>query len=207
MRYFVFGLMAFQLAGQEIAPVGLLRGEIVYVSGSGLIDFRIPAGALYRCSYDTLTFAERKGNRIPMLSLERAEVVEITADRKAGRCYARTVHVLDVKPVVANPGYRVNLRPARGVLDQLFPRGNLTFAGVVLRHSPETLVLRTRSQGEKLLRLRDDTRYLDSGFPTDLAKLVPNTRVFVRAGRNFENEIEVFQVIWGEIAGPASGQR
>ena len=32
--------------------------------------------------------------------------------------------------------------------------------------------------------------------------LKPNTRVFVRAGRNLDDDLEVYQVIWGEILEP-----
>jgi hypothetical protein len=29
-----------------------------------------------------------------------------------------------------------------------------------------------------------------------------NTRVFVRAGKSFDNEVEAYQVVWGEILQP-----
>jgi len=93
------------------------------------------------------------------------------------------------------------LRPYRS-LDYVFPRGNVTFSGVVRRLSPNILVLRTREEPEKLVLLRDDTRFLDSGFPADLSRLAVNTRVFVRGGKNIENDLEAYQIIWGEIAGP-----
>jgi hypothetical protein len=64
------------------------------------------------------------------------------------------------------------------------------------------LVLRTREDAEKIILLREDTRYLDSGVPVDYTKLSVNTRVFIRGGKNFENDLEAYQVIWGEIPGP-----
>jgi hypothetical protein len=84
----------------------------------------------------------------------------------------------------------------------VFPRGNLTFAGVVRRLNGQMLVLKTRTEPEQIILLRDDTRYLASGLPSELSKLLVNTRVFIRGGRNIENDLEAYQVIWGEIPGP-----
>ena len=78
----------------------------------------------------------------------------------------------------------------------------MTFAGVVRRFNPQMVVLRTRDDAEKIVLLREDTRFLDSGLPVDLSKLAVNTRVFIRGGKNFENDLEAYQVIWGEIPGP-----
>ncbi len=93
------------------------------------------------------------------------------------------------------------IRPRR-VFESIFPRGNLTFAGVVRRISPEMLVLYTREEPEKVVLLRDDTRYLASGLPSEFSELAVNTRVFIRGGQNFEKNLEAYQVVWGEIAGP-----
>jgi hypothetical protein len=43
---------------------------------------------------------------------------------------------------------------------------------------------------------------MDSGLPGELSTLVVNTRVSIRGGRNLDNELEAYQVIWGEIEGP-----
>jgi hypothetical protein len=94
------------------------------------------------------------------------------------------------------------MTPVRSIIENIYPRGNLTFGGVVIRRSPTVLVVRTRTEPEKIIRLREDTRFLDSGTPATSADVSVNTRVFVRAGKNFENDIEAYQVIWGEIAGP-----
>ena len=53
-----------------------------------------------------------------------------------------------------------------------------------------------------MIILREDTRYVDSGVPTTQAQLAINTRVFIRGGKNFENTLEAYQVMWGEIDGP-----
>jgi hypothetical protein len=87
-------------------------------------------------------------------------------------------------------------------LDLIFPRGNLTFAGVIAKVSANRVVLHTRREGEKTILLRLDTRYLEAGAPVDAGELKPNTRVFVRAGRNLENQIEAYQIVWGQILEP-----
>jgi hypothetical protein len=70
-----------------------------------------------------------------------------------------------------------------------------------MRVDPQLLTLRTR-RGEQHLLLRQDTRYLGDGARVDLKSLQVNTRVFVRAGRNLDQEIEAYQVIWGSIVQP-----
>jgi hypothetical protein len=40
----------------------------------------------------------------------------------------------------------------------------------------------------------------------EAADLKPNTRVFIRAGKNFEDQVEAYQVIWGEILHPAQSR-
>jgi hypothetical protein len=84
----------------------------------------------------------------------------------------------------------------------MFPRGRLTMAGVVLRRSEGSLVLRTRFDGEQTVLLRPDTRYLESGSQVASSALKVNTRIFVRGGKNLDQEIEAYQVIWGEILLP-----
>jgi hypothetical protein len=64
------------------------------------------------------------------------------------------------------------------------------------------MVLHTRLEGQKTILLRGDTRYLEGGTPADPADLKPNTRVFIRAGRNLEDQIEAYQIVWGQILEP-----
>lgn len=204
LSHLCLGLGCATAWGQQPAPIGILRGKVAQVPTSEIIDFRTMGGLLYRCSYDTSTLTERDRTPIAPVGLKPSEWIEVTTDRKYGRCYARTIRVIDGSAAVITPAFRPLTRSSRA-LEQMFPRGNLTYAGVVLRHSKETLVLRTRKDGEKVLLIRDDTRFLESGAPVELSRLVPNTRVFVRAGNNYENELEVYQVIWGAIDGPSPG--
>ena len=47
---------------------------------------------------------------------------------------------------------------------------------------------------------------MDSGVPTTPTELAVNTRVFIRGGKSFENILEAYQVMWGEIDGPINHQ-
>jgi len=40
----------------------------------------------------------------------------------------------------------------------------------------------------------------------EAADLKPNTRVFVRAGKNLEDQIEAYQIVWGEILQPTEAR-
>jgi len=142
---------------------------------------------------------EREGQRIFSGALRADDPVELIVDRKSGSCYTRTVRV------VATGIRFTTLRPYRS-LDYVFPRGNVTFSGIIRRLSSNVLVLRTREEPEKMVLLREDTRFLESGFPADFSHLAVNTRVFIRGGKNIENDLEAYQVIWGEIPGPKSSR-
>ncbi|HUS06079.1 MAG TPA: hypothetical protein VMZ52_07285 [Bryobacteraceae bacterium] len=211
MRYCFGMFLTLAAFGQQSAPIGILRGDLVGIQSektSGELSVRSASDQVYTCRFDAHTYVERDNQRFSMGGLRAGDRLEIIADHKTGtaNCYARTVHVLENTPANKNPGYRVNLRPFRNTIDNIFPRGNLLFAGVVLRMNPEMMVLRTRQDGEKTILLRQDTRYLDSGLPSVISALPVNTRVSVRGGRNLEDELEAYQVIWGVIPGPRSGQ-
>jgi hypothetical protein len=198
-------LLPFCARSQENAPAGIVRGDLVEWDGNkveGDILVRTPPDRLYTCHFDAFTYMERDGQRIGMSVLKAGDRLEVVTDRKPGsqRCYARTLRVVE-KPLPTNPGYRVTARRST-LIDQLYPRGNLTFSGVILRLNPQMMVLRTRTQGETTILLRQDTRYMDSGLPSEASMLSVNTRVSIRCGRNLDNEIEAYQVIWGEIEGP-----
>jgi hypothetical protein len=202
VRFFIGIVLAAGAAlnGQENAPTGVVRGELVEITpGAGTLKLKTTTGTVYRCGFDSHTYMERDHLRIWPGALRARDHVELIADRKGGNCYARTLRVFELRSSAARS--RLPVRPFR-TLDHIYPRGNLTFGGVVLRFSPTVLVLRTRTEPEKLVLLRDDTRYLESGLPADFSRLAVNTRVFVRGGKNIENDLEAYQVIWGEIPGP-----
>jgi hypothetical protein len=86
--------------------------------------------------------------------------------------------------------------------ERSMPAGNLTFSGVVFRLTGERMVLHTREGGERSLLLRKDTRYLENGELVEPADLKLNMRVFVRAGKDLYDQLEAYQVIWGDILKP-----
>ena len=197
MRCLVFfvavsGLLASE--GQP-APRGVIRGTVLRIADRA-IHLQTLAGANVFCEFDNHTYMERDGQRVFAGALKAQDPVEMITDRRGTACYTRTVRL------IPSASKLFAIRPYRSSLDHIYPRGNMTFAGVVRRVSPGMVVLRTREDAEKIVLLRDDTRYLDSGNPVGHEKLDVNTRVFVRGGRNFENQLEAYQVIWGEIPGP-----
>lgn len=188
------------LPAQEVdVPIGLLRGSFVETKGSdrsGDFKIKLATGQIYNCSYDEKTYMEHTNMRIFASSLRPGDPIEVVGDRSRfpGRCYARTIHVVD--PPLAS---RSRIRPYRMVTEHIAPRGDLTFSGVIVRMEGEFLTLRTRTAGDAVLLLRQDTRFLDGGIPTERASLKPNMRVFIRAGKNLEKQTEAYQIFWGEI--------
>ncbi|MEJ7606113.1 MAG: hypothetical protein WKF37_07560 [Bryobacteraceae bacterium] len=199
----MFALCGAAILAQEAPPLGIMRGELVSMLplSDGYGSMEVKSGvALYRCYYDSSSFAEREGIRVQPTGLKSGERLEVVTDRKAGRCYARMIRVMDRKPSVpARP------RAGQTPFEYSFPRGNVTFSGVILRRNAMMLVLRTRAEAEQIVLLRNDTHFLQSGHPSEPSRLAINTRVFVRCSLNFENDLEAHQIIWGEIEGPRSG--
>jgi hypothetical protein len=205
MRILCVLFTVFPLFAQEEGPIGILRGDATDRRGStleGSIVLKTTDEHEYQCHYDNFSYLERDGERIGAGAIKSGDHLEIVADHKPGSkdCYARSIHVLLKSLLPVNPGYRIRQR--RTVADQIFPRGNIVQAGIIVRLTPELIVLHTRHDGEQSFLLRQDTRYLDSGMAADFSKLETNIRVSVRAGMNLDNKLEVFQVIWGRIDGP-----
>jgi len=187
-------------------PMGIVRGDMVTWEGSpvsGLLTVSNTNGE-FRCGFDAKTWMERDGQRVAIGAFGPGDRVEIVADRKPGSkvCYARTVHAVDQPVARFGPGRRPLLKLGPSPTEAWAPRGDMTFAGVVTQLTPELLVLRTRSEPRQTLLLRSDTRFMSEGQRVERADLHVNTRVFVRAGRNLDNEVEVYQVIWGDIVRP-----
>ncbi len=197
------------LCAQQPAFPGVIRGVLIECderAPSGEFSLRANgANQVYRFTFDERTYVEREDQRVSMRGVQEGDTIEVVADRDEGAAvhYARTVHVLEAprppRPASASGRYRsYHFRP----VDFLAPRGNLTFSGVVARLSADRLVLHTRQEGEKTILLRLDTRYLEGGTMVDAADLKPNTRVFIRGGKNLEDQIEAYQIVWGEILEP-----
>ncbi len=188
-------------------PIGVLRGDLMSWAGTsriGEFTLRNTDNLVYRCSYDDKTYFERENQRITMAGAEKGDRLEVVSDRRQGSeaCYARTVHVLDTRPAAVVPGVRPRLHTYHSPTELFAPRGDLTFTGMVLRISADTLILRTRSGERKAIRLRPDTRYSTDGQAAGRESLPVNTRIFVRAGKNLDDEVEAYQIVWGDILQP-----
>lgn len=203
-------LLSSALAAEELAPVGLVRGTLLECDGGGAtgqFSIRTEGNRVFRFHFDSRTYFEREKQRVTPGKLQNGELLEIVSDRAARPAvrYARIVHVLQATPDVRPSARLERLRAYRNATEHIVPRGNLTYSGTVSRLDDGSMVLRTRLDGVKVILLRADTRYLHRGSVVDLPTLIPATRVFVRAGKNLDDELEAYQVIWGEIlASPAS---
>jgi hypothetical protein len=200
-------LLAIPLGAQQPAPPGLVHGALLECRAgreSGELSIRAAGNQVFRFRFDDKTYFEREGERVAPNRLEKGDWLEIVADQWPGSPlrYARTVHVIEQKTRAAADSWRA----AGGGFDPLFLRGDLTFAGVVERLNGERLVLHTRASGDKIILLRRDTRYLSGGRQVDASELKPNTRVFIRAGKNLDNQVEAYQVVWGAILEPGSSR-
>lgn len=210
----VWGLCALAFAGQDpapgdsagIAPIGLIRGDLIEAATgpAGMLAIRTSDLRVYRFEFDQRTYVERENQYISTRGLKVGDFVEIVSGNgpKPSIRYARMVHVLDRRGTRQLAPAPVRLRPLRSPTESFAPRGTLTFSGTVVNLSPESFLLRTRLDGERVILRREDTKYLEGGAQVESGKLVPNTRVFVRAGRNGDEEIEAYQVVWGEILAP-----
>jgi hypothetical protein len=198
--YFAALLLFVPLSAQDAGP-GMVRGTLV-LADAGTLQVKQISGATARCAFDSHTWIERDRKRLSLTALEPGVPVEVLTDLRAGRCYTRIIRIVPEAAALVPVARRSGIPAARSSFESIFPRGNLTFAGVVLRRSPTLLVLRTRTEPEQKIVLRDDTRFVDCGVATTPGELAVNTRVFIRGGRNFENILEAYQVMWGEIDGP-----
>ncbi|MGH9673316.1 MAG: alpha/beta hydrolase [Bryobacteraceae bacterium] len=193
-----FCCQAWSQAPQEIFAVrGLLidwlrigsRGEFSLRS----IDFRV-----HRCRFDENTSMERTDQKVTAEALKAGDWVDMTAERMADIpvCYARTLSVY--RPARESIA-RMPLPPSRPILDNLFPRGNLTFSGLVREINPVRISLRIRGRADQFLRLRPDTTFTFGGLPAQASWVPMNAQVFVRAGRSFDGDLEAYHIVWGHI--------
>ena len=190
---------------------GVTRGILLECDAPGAMgQFSVRAGGtneVYRFAFDAKTYLERDSRRISIGGLQKGDTLEVVSDRDENIPvhYARTVHVIETRPAPRLPLAAGRSRLYRASpIDLIAPRGNITFAGVVTKLTADRVVLHTRLDGLKTVLLRLDTRYLESGTVVDAADLKPTTRVFVRAGKNLDDQVEAYQIIWGDIMDPVN---
>ena len=196
-------LAALTSQAQVVTTSGFVKGDLLEWDGTesaGNLTVRAADHRVLRCSFDSLTYFERDRKRTNMAAITAGDRLELVTDAAAPKCYARTVHVLPPARPPLPPYVARALQSRRtAFLDSVAPRGSVALAGLVMRRTPEAIWLRTRANGEKTILLRQDTRYLKGGSTVEAGALEVNTRVFIRAGKTIENDLEAFQIIWGEI--------
>lgn len=193
------------LAAQQRNASPLIRGELVAreARSSGEFSVRAADNQVFHYRFDPKTYVEREDRLVDIPRLDIGEKVEVLSDEGPASAvrYARTVHVVSPPPP-RHPGSQGRFRADRTVVDHFAPISTLSFAGVVSHIGPDWVVLHTRAAGNQTILLRRDTRYLDNGEQVDSGALQPNMRVYIRAGRNLYDEVEAYQIIWGDILEP-----
>jgi hypothetical protein len=194
------------LAAQQPPAAALVRGVLIErdtQTTAGEFSVRAPDNHVFRYRFDEKTYVERDQLLSSIPRLQPGDKVEVVSDEGPGSTlrYARTVHVLETPPP-PRPLTQGRLRAYRTSVERVVPIGTLTYSGVVFRLNAERVVLHIRGAADQTILLRQDTRYLDNGDTVEPGELRPNMRVFVRAGRTLFNEVEAYQVVWGQILMP-----
>jgi hypothetical protein len=191
------------LAADELRPAkpvelrpGINRGSLIGREGTpaaGELRFRTDDGE-FRCAYDFRTYFDNEYQRISVVSLNPGDRLDLVTQHRQNRsgCYALVVHVnlpRSTSPRYSGPELRIS---------RILPQGQLTFGGVVLQVNARSMVVRTNLAGRQVFHLSDSTSFLKQGGITRQSALAPNTRVFIRANRGFEDQLTAYQVVWVE---------
>jgi hypothetical protein len=195
------------LAAEPAIPLGILRAELLLWEGSwdgGTLRLKLDTGQAYACAFDARSFFERDRVRISPGRLRPGDRLEVVSDRtsNATACFARIIKVMTGKeePLVWGSVTRAT--------EHFAPRGTLLYSGVVVADNGERFTLRLRSGERAVIRLRRDTRFLRNGQVAGREILLINVGLFVRAGLGFDDEIEAYSIVSGEILQPrAPGSR
>jgi len=204
MRFVGVLLLLAPLAAAQPALVrGVLLERDPQLAG-GQFSIRLPDNQVFRYQFDRKTYVEREKQLIDVPRLNPGEKVEVVSDVVPGSSlrYARTIHVMEDAPKQPRPMSAGRLRAYRPADDRALPVGTLTFSGVVFRMNPERIVLHARDGVDQSILLRKDTRFVQNAEIVDAAALKTNTRVFVRAGKDLYNQVEAYQIVWGNILDP-----
>ena len=209
MRFVPLCLLLPVIAASQTPHAGaLVRGVLLerdtQLTG-GQFSIRAADNQVLRYLFDRKTYVERESQLIDVPRLAPGEKIEVVSDIVSGSPlrYARTIHVMQDAPP-PRPSRQLTAgrpRPYRPGDEPRLPVGSLTYSGVVFRLGQGRMAIHTRD-GDQILNLRQDTRYLQAGEMVDLAALKPNTRVFVRAGKDVYDQLEAYQIVWGNILNP-----
>jgi hypothetical protein len=168
-------------------------------SSAGTFLFQTPDEQQHTCAFSSRTYFELDHKRAFITTLQAGHTVEVLSERIPEPPLCRA---LIVRVVVENPSTLRVRRPFTPVTEPILPRGNLLFTGIVVRTDDDALLLRTRAGQSHWIQLRKDTRFSAEGVAARREDLPLNRPVHIRAGRSFENDIEAFSIMWGEILKP-----
>ena len=219
MRILALWLLAVGLCAGQTAPApqpaaALIRGVLLerdVQTSEGEFSVRLADNRVFRYRFDRKTYVERENNLIDVARLHPGEKVEVVSDAIPGFVlrYARTIHVIEdpqsprLTGTTQGPTTQGRYRAYRSMeeRERTLPTGNLTYAGIVSRITPDRLVLRTR-EGEQTLFVGKETRFVQDGALVAADTLKLNMRVFIRAGKDLYDQVQAYQIIWGTILAP-----
>lgn len=187
----------------SLAP--LTRGVFRYWAGAesgGTFDFQTPDEYQHRCNFTVRTYFEREHKRTSIRTLEDGQPLEVLSEPGPGtrQCTALIVRILTETTLQSA---RYQSRASSRIATETFaPRGNLIFTGVIVQSDDKSFIVRTREGSRHLIQIRKDTSFLAAGDPSTLVQMPFNKPVQVRAGKTFDNDIEAFSVVWGQILQP-----
>ena len=190
------------MLGAADMPSGYFRGAMLDFEGSaskGVLRAKAPDGESFTCGFDSKTYMEFEKHRVTVDKLQEGDPLEVLAYRRLGEtaCYVLSLEVVP-PPVPVRPNRRIDVTPAKPVRPALVRHGNQNVSGVVIDIRPGSITLRTRD-GERTFLLRRDTRYFGNGLKMERSDVTLNQRLAVEGGRNFEGQLEAFQLTWGEL--------
>lgn len=169
-------------------------------SGAGTFVFRTADERLHKCAFSGKTYFEEDHKRAAITSIAVGQKLEVLSERIPEPPTCRALIVRVVLPIPSSG--RPRAHSASFSTEPLVPRGNLIYTGVIVRRDEDAFLLRTRAGQSHWIQLRKDTRLSDAGSLTNRDRLPLNRPVQIRAGRSFENELEAFSIVWGEILKP-----
>jgi hypothetical protein len=190
-------LLVSGLAAQDQPTLGIVHGILSERSGSDLrVKTREEGPLLFRVNEQSAI--ERDRMPVALDQVFPGASIEIFWEGTIeGVRYARLVKLLGRQLLTSR-----TLFPYGSLSEHIAPRGSMVVTGIVLLMGSDRLVLRTRGEGQQSLMLRRDTRYKGDGRLVEATALAPATRVFIRAGKNLDGQLEAYEVVWGQILEP-----
>ena len=204
MRLLLFVACVGTVMGQDRGLAPLARGvwqEWVGSETNGSFLFKTTDDEAHRCAFTSKTYFEREHKRTWVSRIESGQQVEVLSEKQGDglRCRALIVRVLTPQ-ALESPRYK--WRTWQSAAEIVAPRGNVILTGIVLEHDEFSLRLRTRDGSRYLINLRPDTKFASAGASVERTELPAYQPIQVRAGKTYDNKIEAFSIVWGEILRP-----